>query len=200
MSYKIEINNLTSNIGYDLFDEMEISIKSFSHTFEEGKCYGLDMDEHQGYLVSMALCGVIKGDGVKVYKDGKQVGEEELLKDSLLMGLSREKKTFREEINSLNLSKEAVNNLFEKYGLSENRIKRSYENTSSERWRMSFALGSLLDKKLYCFPYIPIQLAESYAPLWLKDFIDEVKDRGGIVVVPNIVTPNNKYLFDEVIN
>ena len=45
MSYKIEINNLTSNIGYDLFNEMEISINSFSHTFEDGKCYGLDMDE-----------------------------------------------------------------------------------------------------------------------------------------------------------
>lgn len=78
-------------------------------------------------------------------------------------------------------------------------MNRKMKNMSSERWRISFALGEILNKKIYCFPWISPDIIDMYYKLWFSEFVNEVKRKGGIILIPTEITETNKFLFDEIL-
>lgn len=203
MAYRIEINKLRKKLSYDLVPKEILKIQDFVYTFQEGNCYALNLSNKNGWLISECFTGRINSHNFNIYVNEKKLSNIELQKLSIPVGCPVKKGLFKEsfydEIKRLHLSNSCLNNLMKKYGISENRMQRPYSQTSSERWRMSFALGSLINKKIYCFPWVTSELMDMYTPLWLRDFIDGVKLQNGIILIPTDVTEKNKDLFDIVI-
>ena len=197
----VEISNITKIIGYDLFPKRKVSIKVFNYNFVDGKCYCLGYKDFSGYLISLIIAGKIKNRNINISSE-KKMPIVNLKEQAILMGI--EENTDKKNNLLYALKKYKENNInyekiFEKYGISEQRQCRKMKNMSSERWRVSFALGEILEKKIYCFPWIPSEIIDMYSNLWFSDFLNEIKRKGGIIIIPTEITEINMFLFDEVL-
>lgn len=201
MAYKIEINNLEKTLSYDLVPKTKIHIEKFSYTFENGKCYGLNLSDKKGWLISECFTGKIRNKNISLFMtepEQKLLNRKDLMQISIPVGIPNNKCFYKYIKNKLN--NEELEALIDDFGLSYQRIKRPLKKCGSERWRMGFALGEVLNKTIYCFPWISTDLLEMYSSLWLEEFIKKVKEKGGIVLIPTEVNKNNTSLFDCIIN
>lgn len=201
MAYKIEINNLEKTLSYDLAPKTKIHIEKFSYTFENGKCYGLNLSDKKGWLISECFTGKIRSKNISLFitePEHKWLNRKELMKISIPVGIPPNRCFYKYIKNRLN--NEELEALINDFGLSYQRIKRPLKKCGSERWRMGVALGKVLNKTIFCFPFIFSDILNMYSSLWLGEFINKVKEKGGIVLIPTEINKDISKLFDCIID
>lgn len=169
--------------------------------FEKGKMYGIYGERGEGgggltWLLSGR--GIIQDENVTVfgrrYKKGKSVQEGWYMSE----GIPNINKSARKQISiALKRSKSelSVQNIVDKFHLTEERLDLKLENYSWEVWRVSAAIGYALGKQIFCFP--------SMATLMVRDlitnagffiYVEKLKREGGILLLPS----SNKNVLEAV--
>lgn len=174
--------------------------------FEKGKMYGIFGERGEGgggltWLLSGRAA--IQDENVTVfgkkYKKGERVEEGWYMSE----GIPDINKSVRKQISiALKRSKSelSVQDIIDKFHLSEERLDLKVKNYSWEVWRVSAAIGYALGKKIFCFP--------SMATLMVHDlitnagffiYVEKLKREGGILLLPSSDKKVLEAVSDEII-
>ncbi len=174
--------------------------------FEEGKMYGI-LGEHGegGGGISWLLSGrdVIRDEKITVF--GKEYKEGETVEEGWYLGegIPSMDKTARKEISAaLKMSKSSlsVQDIVEKFHLTEERLDVKVRYHSWELWRLSAAIGYALGKKIFCFPAIDTyMLIEIVVNTAFYIYVEKLRREGCILLLPSSNREILESLADEII-
>lgn len=128
-----------------------------------------------GWALSMILTGKYKMFEGKIFLNDVDVTYKQLEQSSCYVGTDAKLKkgfglgalTVKEQIEygvSKGLSFSTnVEEIKEKFALSDERFNRGIRYISGERWRASMAIGYALGKKIYCFPWVNSKFLRSHS-------------------------------------
>lgn len=174
--------------------------------FERGKLYGI-LGEHGegGGGLSWLLSGrdVIRDEKITVF--GKEYKMGETVEEGWYLGegIPGMDKTARKEIAAaLKMSKSglSVQDIVDKFHLTEDRLDVKVRYYSWEIWRLSAAIGYALGKKIFCFPAIDthmiIELVRNTA---FYIYVEKLRREGCILLLPSSNREILENLADEII-
>ena len=182
----------------DLYEE--------SFEFEKGKMYGIlgESGEGGGGL-SWLLSGreVLENEKVivfgKEYKRGQTVEEGWCLSE----GIPRMNKPAGKQIAEAlkrSRSRLTVQDIIDKFHLSEDRLHHYIHHYSWEVWRVSAAIGYALGKKIFCFPPLPaFMVADVVTSAGFFIYVEKLRREGCILVLPCSSRVILEAVADEVI-
>lgn len=194
------------------YGQMIDDCHDFYHVFEKGKVYGIVGEcGAGGWGISYNLAGrenFIKGE-IKI--DGQLVTLKELQQVGWCVGdgmprsglFSKSKSVFRQLQDGMNTSNEkklSVNDIVNKFNLSNDRLNLKVEEYSWEKWRASIAIGYSCGKKLFCFPWLNTRfINDLILNAGIHICVDILKNDGGIVIIPTENAESVESFVDEIV-
>ena len=96
----------------------------------------------------------------------------------------------------------SIEEVIDKFHLSPDKLAYTFSNnTDWERWRASLALGYISNKKVFCFPWMnSLQFYDCMYNSSVFRFFNDIKEDGGIIVIPTSRRENVEGLADVIIN
>ncbi len=177
-----------------------------TYKFEKGKMYGI-LGEHGegGGGISWLLSGrdVIRDEKITVF--GKEYREGESVEEGWYLGegIPGMDKTARKEISAaLKMSKSSlsVQDIVDKFHLTEDRLDVKVRYFSWELWRLSAAIGYALGKKIFCFPAIDTHMIiEIVRNTAFYIYVEKLRREGCILLLPSSSREILESLADEII-
>lgn len=174
--------------------------------FEEGKMYGI-LGEHGegGGGLSWLLSGrdVIRDEKITVF--GKEYKKGETVEEGWYLGegIPGMDKSARKEIAAaLKMSKSrlSVQDIVDKFHLTEDRLDVKVQYYSWEIWRLSAAIGYALGKKIFCFPAIDtLKVTEIVTSTAFFIYVEKLRREGCILLLPSSNREVLESVTDEII-
>lgn len=207
---KIVLKELSLGGKCNLFHHgiVQDCLQKNNFTFCKGNLYGVIGEFGDGgAALSCGLTGNNDFYEGKIYIDEKETTIEELNKKSWYVGselkssakLFRKKMTIREQItygvNNYNTESD-VQTIQSEFGISNERMDRSIEFVSGERWNASAAIGFANGKKLYCYPWLNTKDIEQLKEQ-LHRAVSFLLNAECIVIIPTTKEVNIKKINSE---
>ncbi len=189
--------------GYSRYTE---HLYEESFLLEKGKMYGF-LGEHGegGGGISWLLSERAKLEDEKVNVFGKEYGKGETVEEGWCLGegIPGMDKTARREIAAaLKMSKSSlsVQDIVDKFHLTEDRLDVKVRYYSGEIWRLSAAIGYALGKKIFCFPSLDtLMLVELVRSAAFFIYFEKLRREGCILILPSSNREILESLADEII-
>lgn len=125
------------------------------------------------------------GDGIT--KSGFFDNEKSILKQ-LQYGLKK---------NNNNIS---IDEIVQKFKLSQDRLNSKLSKLSWEKWRASIAIGYAYGKKVFCFPWLnTAQVNDLILNTGFHIYLDILKQEGSIIIIPTNKKETLEFIADEYI-
>lgn len=167
--------------------------KDFS--FLGGNLYGIKCNPTEcGWGISYLLAGRAELHEEQVSVNGKKYEKGEIIEEGWYVGEGIYKKnrmckkTVKQQIRiALKHSgrKESVNDIIDKFGLSEDRVDIKFSNLSWESWRASVAIGYAYGKSVFCFPWLDTAYFKDIVfNTGFGFYIDILKKEGKVILLP----------------
>lgn len=179
--------------GLKNYGMMRDTIGNFTYEFNSGIYILKGECTTGGWALSMILTGhteysgdiyfnEIKLECKDVKRYGCYVGE-----DSGFRKYIGKPRTVKEQIEygiSKNLSySNNIQEIKDKFGLSEERFNRPFKYLSGERWRASMAIGYANGKTIYCFPWVKSKFIYQLEDT-LKLCLNTLLEVDAIIIIP----------------
>lgn len=211
---KLDVYNFSASINCRFTDVAGyyVNCNEFSYSFHSG-AYALTGDIGDGgWAFAYALCPMNKEESnvdetrLLLHWNGTQIMLHDVEKMSWYIGYyEREKRkiySVKEEIeealskNSLGYTAKEIKEMF---FLTEARFDRPLDAVGIEVWKASMAIGFSQNKKIFCFPYMGINMVYSHSEQF-KCLFKMLKSLDIIVLMPILSTHLLPDVFDKDVN
>lgn len=201
---QVKLTNLDSVNDPELFNYGKIRdyCKSFNYTFEGGKAYGIIGEIGEGgWALSYILAGRCKPLEGKIEINDIASDQKILQKYSCYVGegisINKYKFLFKratvrdllhQGIRQRKCPNDCIDDIVNLFGLSKERLNRTIENYSGERWRASLAVGYANGRQIYCFPWLNSNWLNKYI-IGMREFasiLALLKETGAIIIIPTM--------------
>lgn len=174
--------------------------------FEKGKIYGILGDgEEGGGGLTWLLSGkeLLKNEIVTVfgkeYKSGETVEEGWHLSEDIQ---NMNKSAWRQLSNARKRSGSelSVQDIIEEFHLSEKKIHKKMKEDKWEVWKVSAAVGYLLGKEIFCFPWLPtLMIKEIIMYTGYFNYVEKLRREGCILLLPSSNREILEAITDEIV-
>ena len=205
----IKVLTIDSKFRANIGNKPLLHLKGGEYEFETSKVYAfVGAADSGGYALSCLLSGQAALGKNEVRVDGSLINRHQLNKLSCFIGSGQQgifKKNLtvkRQIIGALdeNENWQSYDYIAEKFGLTEQRADRRLAYTGNEHWRASIAIAYSARKRIYCSPFIDVDLWDKYLQLHLERWIRMLRDEDNVVLLP--VSEKSRFtdLADEFIH
>lgn len=195
----------TFHTGYKDCFKCDEFLHDGSFRFERGKSYGILCDITEGGGgISWLLAGrdVVREEELDVF--GRRYSAGETVEEGWLVceGIPGVDRTVAQEIgmglgsSGLGLS---VDDVAEKFELSECRMDFKLRHGGWEGWRASAAIGYAMGKQIFCFPWLYTGMLMDVSMCGYFFYTEILKKEGSIVIVPSGSREVLEIMADEII-
>lgn len=209
---KVIIGNNQENIKNSLGEQFSEYTFPGTYEFSSGKVYGIVSEFGSGgeYISSLLSGNIEQNEDDKIFIDEVFTDNYKDLKIGWYMrapfynkGLIRREISVRK---ALGKAIEQSGNRFdfkkiqEEFGLQEKRLDLKLSYYSHEGWRASMAVGYVLQKQIFCFPWQnSIYFSAAIYDSMTYKLFNKITDYGGIIILPTSKKENVKNIADNII-
>lgn len=188
-----------------------ISLYKVECCFQGGKLYGILCNHNEsGWGISCLLSGKLKLDDEIILINNKKYIKNDRIKEGWYVGEGLYKKQFclfektiKQQIafalkhSQLNMTVDEIINKFE---LSQCRINNKFSHMSWESWRASVAIGYAYGKYIFCFPWLDTNYLKNIIfDTGFLFYIKILRDAGNIIILPSSDEFILRKISDEII-
>lgn len=207
---KIIFNNFSVGGECNLFHHGIVQDCLFRNNFEfyMGELYGIIGEFGTGgAALSCGITGNTNFYEGEINVDNKESSISYIIQNSWYVGLDlnesksifRKKQTIRQQleygISNFNQQLD-FNTIVDRFEISNERIDRSIDFVSGERWKASAAIGYANGKKIFCYPWLNSRDVKNLREQ-LSKTIKNLLDAGCIVIFPTTKEENIKILYSQ---
>lgn len=207
----IKIEERIVNVMFRKQEYSTISLYNMECSFEGGRLYGILCDHNEsGWGISCLLSGRLKLNDEIVLINNKRYIKNDRIKEGWYVGEGLYKKqcclfekTIKQQIafalkhSQLNMT---VDDIINKFELSQHRINNKFSHMSWESWRASAAIGYAYGKCIFCFPWLDTAyLKDVIFSTGFLFYIKILRDAGTIIILPSSDEFILRKISDEII-
>lgn len=179
--------------------------------FRSGNVYGIIGEcGSGGWALSYVLSGRDTCPQQKIYVNENGVSQKDLEELGWYAGDGIAKIGFFDKEKSIlkqlqyglkkNNNPFSIDEIVQKFKLSQDRLSSKMSQLSWEKWRASIAIGYAHGKKVYCFPWLnTAQVNDLILNTGFHIYLDILKEEGSIIIIPTDKKETLEFIADEYI-